>query len=112
MPVFMKKNRPGTMVHVLCPRDCMESVIKRILSETTSIGLRYYETQRRMLPRDHVHFDTSLGRVRAKRITEMDGSVRIVPEYDVCRQIARERDIPMRMVYDTIIRETTGHEIS
>lgn len=108
IPVFMKKNRPGTMVKVLCPENRREAVIRRILSETTSLGVRYYDAARRMLPRDSIRVQTTYGEVRVKRIMETDGGVRMVPEYEVCRQIALEKNIPIRIVYDTIMREAAG----
>ena len=105
MPVFMKKNRPGTMIHVLCHRNRRETIIHRILSETTSLGLRYYDAQRRLLPREHVHIQTPYGSLQVKRITNPDGSTRIVPEYEVCKKIALEKKIPIRIVYDAITKE-------
>ena len=82
----------------------MDAVIQRLLSETTSIGLRYYEAHRKMLAREHVSVDSPYGRIRVKRIMNTDRSIRLVPEYDVCRQIAQERKIPLRTVYDTIAK--------
>jgi hypothetical protein len=104
IPVFMKKNRPGTLVQVLCPKDRMDSVIDRILSETSSLGVRYYDADRRTLAREHIFVHTPYGEIQVKRITEPGGSVRIVPEYEVCKEIAIEKNIPLRVVYDTIIK--------
>jgi len=49
IPVFMKKNRPGTKVQVLCRRNRKDVLIDCILSETSSLGVRYYDAQRSML---------------------------------------------------------------
>jgi uncharacterized protein (TIGR00299 family) protein len=104
MPVFMKKNRPGTMIHVLCNRNRREAIIHRILSETTSLGLRYYHAERRLLPRDHIHIKTQYGSLQVKRITNPDGTMRIVPEYEVCKKIALDKNLPIKVVYDAIIK--------
>ncbi len=104
IPIFMKKNRPATMVQVLCPEDCLDLLVDCILSETTSLGIRYYPAKRRMLVREQTILETTYGEVAVKRIVESDGSVRIVPEYEVCRKIAIEKNIPIRVVYDTIIK--------
>ena len=104
VPIFMKKNRPGTMVQVLCRGDRKEAVIERILSETTSSGVRFYDVHRRILRREQLVVDTLYGRVQVKRIVNPDGSERLVPEYEVCKTIALEKDIPIRTVYDTIIK--------
>lgn len=102
MPVFMKKNRPGTLVQVLCPHHLKETLISRILTETTTLGVRVSEAQRRILKREFVRLTTEFGAVDAKKITSPDGRARIVPEYEVCRRIARDRGIPIRTVYETI----------
>ena len=104
IPIFMKKNRPGTMVQVLCPEDCREIVIDCILSETTSLGVRYYDAKRRVLDRESVLMETAYGEITVKRIVTPNGSIRLAPEYEVCRKIALEKNIPIRIVYDTILQ--------
>jgi len=106
IPVYMKKNRPGTLVQVLCPVDRTESIVGRLLAETASSGVRYHIADRTMLARQIVDIQTTYGKVQAKRIRNQSGGFRIVPEYEVCKRIAVERGIPIRVVYDTIHRET------
>ena len=104
VPVFMKKNRPGTMVQVLCRKDQKDAVIACILSETTSSGVRFYDVKRCILEREKITIETVFGSVQAKRIVSPDGSGRVVPEYEVCKKIALEKNIPIRVVYDEITR--------
>jgi hypothetical protein len=106
IPVYMKKNRPGTMLQVLCKNDNRERLIERLLSETTTTGVRYYRSQRQLLRRDLLEIKTSFGVIPVKRIQDPRGNIRLVPEYEVCRRIAIEKKIALRLVYDTIIRET------
>jgi len=105
IPVQMKKSRPGTMIQVLCQEHLRDTIVRRILSETTSTGVRHYRVSRSKLPREIIHVESSYGSVRVKQITDLTGEVRRIPEYDVCKQIALDRDIPLRIVYDTILRE-------
>ncbi len=105
MPVYMKKNRPGTILQVLCKKDRRDALIHRILSETTTLGVRYYESRRRLLRREPLEVETSYGTIAVKRIKDPQGNFRIVPEYEVCQQIARERNLPLRIVYDTVALE-------
>jgi uncharacterized protein (TIGR00299 family) protein len=112
IPVYMKKNRPGTLVQVICPASAKEVVIERLLQETTTTGVRYQEMPRRVLERQQIHVQTSLGRVAVKRVRALDGSYRMIPEYDACRELARVKKIPLRTVYDTIVRETAGSKAS
>jgi hypothetical protein len=106
----MKKNRPGTMVQVLCPKDRREIMIDCILSETTSLGVRYYDAKRRVLARESVLMETTYGKISVKRIVAPNGSIRMAPEYEVCRKIALEKNIPIRIVYDTIV-QSLGNSI-
>jgi len=105
IPVHMKKNRPGTMVQVLCKEDRKDDIIRRLLAETTSLGIRYYHAQRQLLARDQLTITTSYGKVRVKRIRDAEGNTRLIPEYEACKEIALRKNIPLRAVYDTIARE-------
>ena len=108
IPIFMKKNRPGTAIQVICNDIDREALIHRLLLETTATGVRYYQAQRSKLPRTHKVAATSYGNVRVKEILGPDGSMSIAPEYEDCRKIALEQGIPLKVVYDTISRETSG----
>jgi len=103
IPVYMKKNRPGTMVQVLCRSENKDDLMDCILSETSSLGVRFYDVKRRALAREKVRIKTDYGEIEAKRIIEPGGGSRIIPEYEVCKKIAFEKNIPIRMVYDTIL---------
>jgi uncharacterized protein (TIGR00299 family) protein len=105
VPVSMKKNRPGTKVHAICYPDRKDILINRILSETTTIGVRYYEVKRKTLSRRPDEIKTIYGTVCVKRITNSDGTTRIVPEYEVCKKIALEKKVPLKNVYENILRE-------
>ncbi|MGD2188249.1 MAG: nickel pincer cofactor biosynthesis protein LarC [Desulfobacterales bacterium] len=105
IPVHMKKNRPGTMVQVLCKEYRKDALIRRLLAETTSLGVRYYSAHRQLLARDELTIATSLGKVRVKRIKDPEGNTRLLPEYEVCREVALQKKIPLRVVYDIIARE-------
>ncbi len=105
IPVYMKKNRPGTLIQVLCDEAAKDRLIRRLLSETTSLGVRYYKAARQLLAREQVTIKTSFGQIQVKRLKDPDGGERLVPEYDVCREIALKRNLPLRVVYDTIAKE-------
>ena len=108
-PAYGKKNRPATIVSVICPVDLRDRIVKRLLSESTTIGVRHTEMARYVLPRETISVDTPLGPIAAKRITELDGTQRLTPEYEACRQIALDRNMPLRRVYD-IVQRTLGNE--
>jgi uncharacterized protein (DUF111 family) len=101
----MKKNRPGTMVQVLCSIDRKETLIRRVLSETTTLGVRFYEMDRRMLARQADRVQTRFGMVTVKKVGDQKNRTRWVPEYEACKAIALEKGLPLREVYETILRE-------
>ena len=105
IPLHMKKNRPGTMVQVLCEQAGKDRLIQRLLSETTSLGVRYYKAKRKLLAREQVTIQTSFGEIQVKRVMHPDGRERLVPEYDVCREVALKLNLPLQVVYDSIARE-------
>ncbi len=105
LPVHMKKNRPGTLIQVLCEDAAKDRLIQRLLSETTSLGVRYYIAARKLLAREPLTVHTSFGEIRVKRVKNPDGTQRLIPEYDICRQIALNRNLPLRVVYETVAKE-------
>lgn len=103
IPIFMKKNRPGTMIQVICDQNKREVVIYRILTETSTLGVRYYDAGRYMLERKLKEVDTSYGMIPVKQIKDPNGTYRLVPEYEVCKKIALEKKIPLKVVYEKIL---------
>jgi hypothetical protein len=59
-----------------------------------------------------VTIETSFGKIQVKRVRDPDGGVRLIPEYDVCREIAMKRNLPLRAVYDTIAKEVAESMIN
>src|SRR5215470_5580303 len=81
-PVQMKKNRPGTLLTVLCQPQDTQSLMSLIFAETTSFGARTYTAQRRVLPREFVTVRTQYGEVRMK-VTRLNGRIRhAAPEFE------------------------------
>lgn len=103
IPVFMKKNRPGVQLQVLCPESRKDALMAVILAETTTLGVRYYRVERQILGREVVGLDTPWGPVAAKRVQNPDGGVRVAPEYEACREIARRHRLPLREVYEAVL---------
>lgn len=98
-PIQMKKNRPGVMVSFLCRHDHFDRLAGLLLGETSAIGLRYYRADRMVMERRVVEQQTEFGSVRFKQVLDDDGKiVRVSPEYDDCRRIAREQGLPCRVV--------------
>lgn len=101
-PVQMKKNRPGTLLTVICPLDKVPGVSNFLLRETSSIGLRWRVEHRIKAPRTIQTLHTRYGPVRIK-IAETHGiPINLSPEYEDCKRISLERDIPLKQVLDQV----------
>ncbi|MDO8527371.1 MAG: LarC family nickel insertion protein [Deltaproteobacteria bacterium] len=109
-PIQMKKNRPGTLLKAICPWDLKEKAMEIILRETTTLGIRYFPVERRILTREIKTTQTRFGKISVKvaRDTAL-GILKYFPEYEECRKIAKAKKVPLRTVYDEVfgkIRES------
>ena len=103
-PVQMKKNRPGTLLTVLCKPQDTNTLMSLIFAETTTFGARTYRAQRRTLPREFLKVATAFGDVRVK-ISRVNGRIlHVAPEYDDCRKLAVEKSVPLQRVISEALR--------
>jgi hypothetical protein len=107
-PVQMKKNRPGTLLTVLCKPQDTNALMSLIFAETTTFGARTYRAQRRTLPREFVHVSTDFGDVRIK-VSRVNGRIlHVAPEFDDCRKLALEKNVPLQRVISEALRRYEG----
>ncbi len=98
VPVQMKKNRPGTLLTVLCKPEQAEKLMHLLFAETSTLGIRRREESRQALARRWESVRTEWGEVRIK-IASMNGNVtNYAPEYEDCRRIAAEHHVPLKAV--------------
>ncbi|MDT5123322.1 MAG: pyridinium-3,5-bisthiocarboxylic acid mononucleotide nickel chelatase [Acidobacteriota bacterium] len=97
-PVQMKKNRPGVLVSILCkPAEC-DVMCELLLNETTTLGVRFFEVQRRSLTREIVSVETEFGAIDVK-VARMNGRVlKGMPEYEHCRAAAQKANVSLQTV--------------
>ena len=98
-PLYMKKNRPAGKLTVLSPLPRVDELSRLVLQHTSTFGVRIHEAWRHKLERFHRHVDTRYGRIAVKCGTLDDRVVQAAPEYDACKQAAREHGVPARLVY-------------
>jgi uncharacterized protein (TIGR00299 family) protein len=107
-PVQMKKNRPGMLLTVLCQPADAQTLMTLIFAETTTFGVRTHGAQRRVLPREFVKVTTSFGEVRVK-LSRVNGRIlHVAPEYDDCRKLAEEKNVPLQRVINEALRTYEG----
>ncbi|MSP37578.1 MAG: nickel pincer cofactor biosynthesis protein LarC [Deltaproteobacteria bacterium] len=104
-PVQMKKNRPATLLSVICEPAKRDELAAIILQETTSIGVRYYSVNRLILKREAKKIATRFGAVMVKIVTQPDGIQRATPEYDDLKRIAAAKHLPLKTIHDEVMRQ-------
>lgn len=103
-PIIMKKGRPGTLLTVLTERIGLDTVLKVIFAETSSIGVRMHPMERKKLVRRVKDVQTSFGNVRVKAVIN-DGREMLIPEFEECRRIAVEKGLALKDVYRALEKE-------
>ena len=98
-PIQMKKNRPGTLLRVICRPGDSGPLTDILLRETSTLGVRQQIMGRMSLPREFRTVTTPYGNVRIKIASLAGGARRAAPEYDDCRRLAEETGAPLRDVY-------------
>ncbi len=102
-PIQMKKNRPATMLSVLCNEEKKHQITELIYRETTSLGVREQALLRDALTRETVQVNTEYGSIDVK-LGILDGKiVNAMPEYDQVQEAAREHSVPFSKVRDAAL---------
>ncbi|HJT65359.1 MAG TPA: nickel pincer cofactor biosynthesis protein LarC, partial [Pyrinomonadaceae bacterium] len=101
-PVQMKKNRPGVLLSVLCTRDQKEPLTNLLFTETTTLGVRSYEVERRSLRRSVTRVETQYGPIGVK-VAHLNGHVvNEMPEFEDVRAAATKAGVPLKVVEDAV----------
>jgi len=98
--IQMKKNRPGVTLSVLCRAGDVPKVEAILFGETTTLGIRRWPVRRNVLARQPHQVQTEWGTVEGKIGWLADGRPRFAAEFESCRRIAAQFDVPLRAVYE------------
>jgi hypothetical protein len=99
--IQMKKNRPGVKLSVLCRAADVDAVEAILFSETTTLGIRRWPVCRHVLERKTHTVDTPWGKIAGKVGWFSGGAPRFAPEFEACRQVAVEHQVPLQSVYES-----------
>ncbi|MBU0533405.1 MAG: nickel pincer cofactor biosynthesis protein LarC [Candidatus Omnitrophica bacterium] len=104
-PIQMKKNRPAVCLSVLAEKNDVDSLCEVIFSQSTSIGVRISEVNRKKLARETKTIKTKYGKVVLK-IGRVGKIVKnISPSYDDCSKLADKLNIPLKDVLEEAKKE-------
>lgn len=102
-PIQMKKNRPAVLLQCQAPWDKKEKAIDVILTETSTIGVRYYPVERKVMKRELKMVWTKFGKIRVKVAKNDDGRIiKYLPEYEDLKKISKKTRRPMMSVIQEI----------
>ena len=101
-PIFMKKNRPGWEITVLCRPEKKDAMEEILFSETTTIGIREFENvSRTVLAREEREIETPFGPAQAKVVSHQ-GKTYVYPEYDSVKALAEKTGVPLKVIYSAV----------
>ena len=103
VPVYMKKNRPGYQVEVICVEDDIAALEQVLFEDTTTIGVRRYPLDRTALVRELVPVETPLGGASCKRVVLPSGATRSYPEHDSVARLAAQAGVGYQDAYQAVI---------
>lgn len=105
-PVIMKKGRPGFLLTALTPSDLAARVSSLIILHSTSNGVRCSYQSRLIAERRFKSISSPWGSISVKSVLLPDGQCRFKPEYEDCKRIALENDLPITQVYQYALKNT------
>ena len=104
IPILMKKGRPGIILSALVERAKIDRILEIFFRETTTLGVRIQPIERKKLPRGTKQVQTHFGIVSAKVII-VDGKEQLRVEFEECKRIAAEKNLPLGEVYRKLEKE-------
>lgn len=109
-PIQMKKNRPATLVSLLCYKEIEDRLSELLFRETTTLGIRITEIKRVSLQRENLTFESRYGRIRLKKSKLAGRILNVKPEYEDLHKIAKAIDKPIKEVESDVLRDLSNHE--
>ncbi|MGJ9383557.1 nickel insertion protein [Salipaludibacillus sp. CF4.18] len=104
-PIYMKKNRPGVLLQLLCRRVDLDKMKEILLKETTTLGIRYYPLTVYRSERNFKKVKTEWGTVTVKQGIYKNEVIQSSPEFEECKAIAKRHGVPLKKVYEHVWKE-------
>lgn len=104
-PIYMKKNRPGTLVTVLVSFGKASDCEEILLVETSTLGVRRSTWSRQILERRFTTVETKFGSIRVKQAIREGRVLHQAPEYEDVAKAARVHGVPFQKVYEQVFCE-------
>ena len=100
--IYMKKNRPATKLCILCKEEDLNKFIDLMILQTSTFGIRYSKQNRVTLDRKFTKIETEYGKITVKLGYYNGQLIRINPEYEDCKKISINKNIPLNSLVNNI----------
>ena len=105
-PIQMKKNRPANMLSIIVYEQNLRGMLAVLFSESTTLGVRLREIERLRLTQQNFIAETKYGNIRIK-VGMFKGEIKnISPEYEDCKKMAKQHQVPLKEVYEEVKKVT------
>ena len=98
----MKKNRPATLVSVLCGAADEAKFLNLLYRETSTIGVRVQRVERHSLERKISSVRTDFGEVAVKTAFIGEEAVNVKPEFEDLRAAAAANGVSVKVIADVV----------
>lgn len=104
-PIQMKDSRSGVKLSMICHPKDQSRLADLIFSQTTTLGVRIFKTDRIKLKREIVQVKTEFGAVPVK-LGYRNGKISsLSPEYKILKQLADKSGRPIKEIYFKALSE-------
>lgn len=104
-PLQMKKNRPAVRLTVIAEEAEAEKLARLVLTNSSASGMRCLPAERFKLERKVLEIATEFGPASAKLFFDNGQLLRIAPEFEACRRLAKSSGLPLPEIY-RMVEET------
>ena len=104
-PIQMKKNRPATMISILCEENKKAALLELLYTETSTLGVRIQRIERNCLPREIIKIETEYGEIDVKIARFGEKVVNAKPEYEQIREIALKSNKTLKEVEKEVLNK-------
>lgn len=102
-PIQMKKNRPATMISILCDPKNRQKLTELLYIETTTLGVRIQQIERECLERKFIKVQTQFGEIDVKIGIFKGKMVNAMPEFEQLKEIAGQNNIPLKTLKEEVL---------
>ena len=103
--ILMKKGRPAFKISILCHENLVRDIITILKKETSTFGVRIYDTGREAFERKIESISTKYGDINVKLKLDSNEIIGVFPEYEDCKNLAKVHNIPLKVIFDEALKQ-------